>query len=133
MKQQWKVVLNLIVLIIVAIFALQNTQRVVIHFFLWEFPSVPLVLVIFMCLLIGAIIGAGMSLLDAHENRKRVKEVNHELAQTKDLHQADLREKDELIAKLRDENRQLENRLKNTAVITSSPSDENPSESEAPF
>lgn len=102
MKEQWKVITMIIALILVVVFALQNTSNVAVDLVLVKF-QVPLVLVILFSLLVGVIVGLITSMGAIQSSRKDKSSLNKELDKIKLGHQEDLNEKESVIRQLRDE------------------------------
>lgn len=102
MKEQWKVITMIIALILVVVFALQNTRAVLVDLFVVNF-QVPLVLVILFSLLVGVIVGLLTSMAAIQSNRKDNTSLNKELDSLKRTHQENLNEKDAQIRQLREE------------------------------
>lgn len=102
MKEQWKVITTIIVLILVVVFALQNTAGVTVDLFFVNF-QVPLVLVILFSLLVGVIIGLMTSMAAIRANHKDNSSLTKELDKIKLSHQEALNEKEGLIRQLRQE------------------------------
>lgn len=72
--QLWGV-LALIFVLLIAVFAVQNAVPVDIHFLMWTFPGVSLVIVIFASALAGALIVVFLGVLGFFKNRrKRIRE-----------------------------------------------------------
>ncbi|MBE3581764.1 MAG: LapA family protein [Thermoanaerobacteraceae bacterium] len=72
--QLWGV-LALVFVLLIAVFAVQNAVPVDIHFLMWTFPGVSLVIVIFASALAGALIVVFLGILGFFKNRrKRAKE-----------------------------------------------------------
>ncbi|MDO4432163.1 MAG: LapA family protein [Aerococcaceae bacterium] len=82
MKQQWKLIVSLVLIICVVLFALQNTNPVQVDFFLMK-QQVPLILVILASLLLGVVAGLITSLTSFHTHRKTVKKLESELQSLK--------------------------------------------------
>lgn len=76
MKEQWKVIAIIMLLILVVVFALQNTNVVGIDFFFTQF-EVSLVLVVLFSILVGVIIGMIASMSAIQSNRKKNKELEN--------------------------------------------------------
>lgn len=74
MKKQSTTIISIILLIIIVIFALLNTAAVEINL-LFTKIKVPLVLLIFVCFLIGALIIYLFSLSNTHKINKELKEL----------------------------------------------------------
>ena len=102
MKEQWKVISMITALILVVVFALQNTSNVKVDLFIVAF-QVPLVLVILFSLLIGVIVGLLTSMAAIQSNRKDNSSLIKELDQIKVKHQEELLEKEDQIRMLNEE------------------------------
>ena len=76
MKKQSTTIASIVILIIIAIFALLNTATVVVNLFGAQ-VKMPLVLLIFICLLIGAIIIYLLSFSNHLKTNKQLKNYNH--------------------------------------------------------
>ena len=100
MKEQWKVIAIIMLLILVVVFALQNTNVVGIDFFFTQF-EVSLVLVVLFSILVGVIIGMIASMSAIQSNRKKNKELEKQLSKEKHNHSNTAIEKDATIAELR--------------------------------
>ena len=74
MKKQSTTIASIVILIIIAIFALLNTATVVVNLFGAQ-VKMPLVLLIFICLLIGAIIIYLLSFSNHLKTNKQLKEL----------------------------------------------------------
>ena len=81
MKQQWRLIVSLLIVILVVVFALKNTQSVLLDF-VFTRVQIPLVLVILVCLLLGVIAGLVTSLSTIGTSRKRVKSLENQLETT---------------------------------------------------
>lgn len=141
MKEQWKVIAIIILLIFVVVFALQNTNVVGIDFFFTQF-EVSLVLVVLFSILVGVIIGMIASMSAVQSNRKNNKELEKQLAKEKHNHSNIIIEKDATIAQLRskvedqervsrntilveaEENQNLDENIKNDELLTSNTTEE---------
>lgn len=60
MKNQWRMILALLIALVVVVFALLNTQKVELNFLFGKF-SLPLVLILVVSLLLGALIAVLLS------------------------------------------------------------------------
>lgn len=83
MKEQWKLIVSLIFVILIVIFSLSNTQQVAIDFLFMK-AQIPLVLVILVCLLLGVALGMIVSVTTIRTSRKTIKHLESELAQSKE-------------------------------------------------
>ncbi|MBK0347225.1 LapA family protein [Aerococcaceae bacterium zg-ZJ1578] len=117
MKGQWKLIVSLIILILVVVFALQNTGSVQVDFFFAKY-QIPLVLVILFSLLIGVIVGliASFSSITIHIREK--KEIQKELSALKESQLRELSDKDNEITHLRTQVRELKQVKKNTVNVS---------------
>ncbi|MCW6653380.1 lipopolysaccharide assembly protein LapA domain-containing protein [Aerococcaceae bacterium NML210727] len=84
MKQQWKLMVSLVLVILIVIFSLSNTQPVNIDFFFTK-SQVPLVLVILVSLLLGVTLGMIASLTTIGSSRKKIKQLENELTKAQEL------------------------------------------------
>ena len=84
MKKQSTTIASIVILIIIAIFALLNTATVVVNFFGAQ-VKMPLVLLIFICLLIGAIIIYLLSFSNHLKTNKQLKELQSSRVSKDDL------------------------------------------------
>lgn len=99
MKDQWKVIGIIVLLIFVVVFALQNTNSVVLDLMFVNF-SIPLVLVILISILIGAIVGLATSLSTIRSNQQKVKELGQDNRRLEADYDKEIKEKDKRIAEL---------------------------------
>ncbi|HJG48801.1 MAG TPA: lipopolysaccharide assembly protein LapA domain-containing protein [Facklamia tabacinasalis] len=116
MKEQWKVIAIIMLLILVVVFALQNTNVVGIDFFFTQF-EVSLVLVVLFSILVGVIIGMIASMSAIQSNRKKNKELEKQLSKEKHNHSNTAIEKDATIAELRSKVEEQERVSRNTISI----------------
>ncbi|MCW6680722.1 lipopolysaccharide assembly protein LapA domain-containing protein [Aerococcaceae bacterium NML130460] len=84
MKQQWKLMVSLVLVILIVIFSLSNTQPVNIDFFFTK-SQVPLVLVILVSLLLGVTLGMIASLTTIGSSRRKIKQLDNELTKAQEL------------------------------------------------
>ncbi len=106
MKKQFTTVLSIVLLIIVAIFALVNTETVKVNLLVTHL-SLSLVLLIFFCVLLGALIIFLFSIATNLRKRKEYKKLeNDKNAEIKQLHKK--------ISDINKENDALNLRLKNS-------------------
>lgn len=119
MKNQWKLLLSILILIVVVIFALQNTNVVGIDLFFAKF-QVPLVLIILLSLLLGVIVGliASFSAISGHKKDKAT--ALKELNSVKEVNLRDAIEKDKEISHLRNQIKELKNKNNNTLNVEGS-------------
>ena len=115
MKQQWKIIFVIILMILVVTFAIQNTVAVPINYFVGT-VEVPLVLVILLCLLLGVIIGLVGSLTALQASRKANRTLEGELRAAKADHMDKIQGKDRQLAELRDKLRNEAQATDHTAV-----------------
>lgn len=106
MKRQSTTIASIIILIIIAIFALLNTATVVVNLFGAQ-VKMPLVLLIFICLLIGAIIIYLLSFSNHLKTNKQLKEL-----QSSRVSKDELKKYQKKIDQLQKENTQLKQQLK---------------------
>lgn len=110
MKKQSTTIASIVILIIIAIFALLNTATVVVNLFGAQ-VKMPLVLLIFICLLIGAIIIYLLSFSNHLKTNKQLKEL-----QSSRVSKDELKKYQKKIDQLQKENAQLKQQLKNQTV-----------------
>lgn len=120
MKNQWKLIVSILILIVVVIFALQNTNPVQVDIFYVKF-AIPLVLVILLSLLIGVIVGLIGSFSAISKYRRELTSTQRELTQIKESHLRDLSDKDGEISRLQEKVKGLELKQNNTANIEIEP------------
>ncbi len=66
-------IIGLVIAILVAIFALQNSEPLRIHLFLWSFPRISEALVILGSVLFGAVFGALLVLREHRQKSRAIK------------------------------------------------------------
>ena len=110
MKKQSTTIASIVILIIIAIFALLNTATVVVNLFGAQ-VKMPLVLLIFICLLIGAIIIYLLSFSNHLKTNKQLKEL-----QSSRVSKYEFKKYQKKIDQLQKENAQLKQQLKNQTV-----------------
>lgn len=110
MKKQSTTIASIVILIIIAIFALLNTATVVVNLFGAQ-VKMPLVLLIFICLLIGAIIIYLLSFSNHLKTNKQLKEL-----QSSRVSKDEFKKYQKKIDQLQKENAQLKQQLKNQTV-----------------
>ena len=118
MKEQWKVIAIIMLLILVVVFALQNTNVVGIDFFFTQF-QVSLVLVVLFSILVGVIIGMIASMSAIQSSRKKNKELEKQLSKEKHNHSNTAIEKDATISELRSKIEEQERVSRNTISVKS--------------
>lgn len=111
MKKQSTTIASIVILIIIAIFALLNTATVVVNLFGAQ-VKMPLVLLIFICLLIGAIIIYLLSFSNHLKTNKQLKEL-----QSSRVSKDELKKYQKKINQLQKENAQLKQRLKSQTSV----------------
>lgn len=79
MKRQWMIILALLLIILIATFAVLNTDPVPVNF-AFAVVSWPLVMVILVSLLIGALIAVLISMSTLLKERKEVKRMKKEVS-----------------------------------------------------
>lgn len=110
MKKQSTTIASIIILIIIAVFALLNTATVVVNLFGAQ-VKMPLVLLIFVCLLIGAIIIYLLSFSNHLKINKQLKEL-----QSSRISKDELKKYQKKIDQLQKENIQLKQQLKQQTI-----------------
>lgn len=113
MKKQSTTIASIVILIIIAIFALLNTATVVVNLFGAQ-VKMPLVLLIFICLLIGAIIIYLLSFSNHLKTNKQLKEL-----QSSRVSKDELKKYQKKIDQLQKEkeNTQLRQQLKSKTTV----------------
>lgn len=118
MKNQGKLIFSIIIIILVVIFALQNTNVVAIDLFFAKY-EVPLVLVILLSLLLGVIVGLIGSysaiVIQKKEKLSAVKELNL----LKETNLIELADKSKEILHLRNQVKELKEKNNNTMTLES--------------
>lgn len=107
MKNQVKLITIIVLLIIIVVFAIQNTNSVELDLFFASY-QVPLVLIILFTLLIGVIIGLMASAGAASRHRRDNAELKRQLKAADQGRAGDIRFKDDQIAALEEKIAQLE-------------------------
>ncbi|WP_028125275.1 LapA family protein [Eremococcus coleocola] len=115
MKQQFKVILGVIFLILFVIVALQNVNPVSVDLFVAKY-QVPLILLILLSALLGMIVGLLVTISSNSRQRKEVKRLNNEIKSLKDQHTQDIIKKDDQISDLKAKVSDLKDKNKNTQV-----------------
>ena len=110
MKKQSTTIASIVILIIIAIFALLNTATVVVNLF-GAPVKMPLVLLLFICLLIRAIIIYLLSFSNHLKTNKQLKEL-----QSSRVSKEEFKKYQKKIDQLQKENAQLKQQLKNQTV-----------------
>ncbi|KUP22014.1 lipopolysaccharide assembly protein LapA domain-containing protein [Paenibacillus sp. DMB5] len=83
MKFQWSLILGLIFALITAVFAVINVDPVQVNFG-FDQISIPLILVILGCALIGGIIVGSYGIFRQYKLQKQIKALNAELSKLRD-------------------------------------------------
>lgn len=83
MKMQWSLILGLIFALITAVFAVINVDPVQVNFG-FDQVSIPLILVILGCALIGGIIVGSYGIFRQYKLQKQIKSLNAELSKLRD-------------------------------------------------
>lgn len=117
MKNQWKLIASIIILIGVVIFALQNTNMVKVDLFFVKY-DVQLVVVMLLCLLLGVIIGLVGSISTISLSKKEKTQLTKEINALKENNLRDLADKDNELARLRNQINELTLVNNNTATVT---------------
>lgn len=118
MKRQWMIIVALLLVILIATFAVLNTDPVPVNF-AFTVASWPLVMVILVSLLIGALIAVLVSMSALLKERKEVKRMKKEVSsfdEDKQAAVAEVQKKHE--TELSNKNRQIQE-LKNQLHQTS--------------
>lgn len=115
MKKQSTTIASIIILIIIAIFALLNTATVVVNLF-GARVKMPLVILIFICLLIGAVIIYLLSFSNHLKTNKELKEL-----QNSRVSRDELKKYQKRINQLQKENTELKQQLKSQATAKNTP------------
>lgn len=100
MKDHWKLIVSLIMLIIIVVFALQNTETVMVSLFFFS-VSVPIVLVMLLCLLFGVIIGLIATMPTMKIKQRKYDQAVKELQQQIQAKETELQDKDHTLVELR--------------------------------
>lgn len=116
MRNQWKLIVSILILIIVVMFAIQNTASVVVDFIFAKY-NVPLVLVILLSLLIGVIVGLIGSYSAISSLRKERNRTTKELNQVKEAKLREVSDKDHEITNLRGQISDLKAKNQNTLRV----------------
>ncbi|KRL05328.1 MAG: lipopolysaccharide assembly protein LapA domain-containing protein [Liquorilactobacillus hordei] len=82
MKNQWRMIVALLIALVVVIFALLNTQKVELNFLFGKF-SLPLVLILVVSLLLGALVAVLVSTVTIVSLRRELKKKNDNEEQIK--------------------------------------------------
>lgn len=99
MKEQARLIFSIIVVILVVIFSIQNTNAVKLDLVFVSFQT-PLVLVILFSLLVGVVIGIVSTYSSHNHHRARVKNLEQALKTQKADYQKQLQEKNDDLARL---------------------------------
>ncbi|MFT8424121.1 MAG: lipopolysaccharide assembly protein LapA domain-containing protein [Liquorilactobacillus sp.] len=92
MKNQWRMILALLIALVVVVFALLNTQKVELNFLFGKF-SLPLVLILVVSLLLGALIAVLLSTMTIVGLKRELKKKSDHEEQTKKQFEADYQKK----------------------------------------
>ena len=84
MKNQAKLIFSILVLIIITVFAIQNTNNVQLDLIFVEFQT-PLVLIILFSLLIGVIVGMIGTAVNNSSKRQEIKDLTKQVDKEKEL------------------------------------------------
>ncbi|TKG96347.1 LapA family protein [Puteibacter caeruleilacunae] len=74
-----KLILSLLIALLVVIFAIQNAEIISIKIYFWEIAEIPLAIVIFGTLLIGALISAAISSTIHFKQNQKIKKLERQL------------------------------------------------------
>lgn len=102
MKKQSTTIISIVLLILIVIFALLNTESVTVNLLATQ-VKVPLVLLIFICLLIGALIIYLFSLSNTYKLKKELKDLQSSSKAIQNYRQQ--------ITKLKQEKQQLQTKV----------------------
>lgn len=83
MRLQWSLIAGLIFALLIAIFAVINVDPVQVNFG-FDVVSIPLILVIVSCALIGGVIVGSFGIFRQYKLQKQIKVLNAELAKLKE-------------------------------------------------
>lgn len=83
MKFQWSLILGLIFALLTAIFAVMNVDPVLVNFG-FDVVSIPLILVILGCALIGGVVVGSYGIYRQYKLQKEIKSLKAELAKLQD-------------------------------------------------
>ncbi|MDN2452607.1 lipopolysaccharide assembly protein LapA domain-containing protein [Lactobacillus sp. UCMA15818] len=92
MKNQWRMILALLIALVVVVFALLNTQKVELNFLFGKF-SLPLVLILVVSLLLGALIAVLLSTMTIVGLKRELKKKSDHEEQIKKQFEADYQKK----------------------------------------
>ena len=91
MKNQWKLVLSLILVLLVAILAVLNVDPVPVNLG-FHVVELPLIILILGTLLVGVIITAVFSTFKLYQERREIQKLDNELSEIESKHQKELTE-----------------------------------------
>ncbi|NQX48084.1 DUF1049 domain-containing protein [Paenibacillus tritici] len=83
MKFQWSLILGLFFALLTAVFAVMNVDTVPVNFG-FDVVSIPLILVILGCALIGGLVVGSYGIFRQYKLQKQIKNLNAELAKLRD-------------------------------------------------
>lgn len=86
MKNQWRVIIGFILVLLIVVFAVLNSQSVPVNFGIWEING-PLILIILGSAILGAVIVLLTSTTALWQQRKRVKELEGKQAEFEEMAQ----------------------------------------------
>ncbi|EJE98191.1 lipopolysaccharide assembly protein LapA domain-containing protein [Liquorilactobacillus mali] len=92
MKNQWRMILALVIALVVIVFALLNTQEVELNFLFGKF-SLPLVLILVVSLLLGALVAVLVSTMTIVGLKRELKKKNDNEKQIKKQFEEDYQKK----------------------------------------
>ncbi|MBG9983191.1 DUF1049 domain-containing protein [Aerococcaceae bacterium DSM 111020] len=118
MKNQAKLILGIIILIIITVFAIQNTKSVELDLIFTHFET-PLVLIILFSVLLGVIVGMIGAATNTSAKSREIKKLNRQVEKEKDLRKQELIDKDAKIAELRSQLSEKDLKDRNTTVYDS--------------
>ncbi len=118
MKNQAKLIFGIIILIVITVFAIQNTNSVELDLIFTHF-DIPLVLIILFSVLLGVIVGMIGAATNTSAKSREIKRLNRQVEKEKDLRKQELIDKDAKIADLRSQLSDKDLKERNTTVYDS--------------
>ncbi|WNS46173.1 lipopolysaccharide assembly protein LapA domain-containing protein [Paenibacillus sp. MMS20-IR301] len=83
MKLQWSLILGLFFALVTAVFAVMNVDPVLVNFG-FDVVSIPLILIILGCALIGGVVVGSYGIFRQYKLQKQIKGLNAELSKLRD-------------------------------------------------